>query len=165
MPCGLSHSYVPRKGVHAAACPFKTSPLRPQDGGGRVSPGSGVYTAHALASSVGPQDKILASGPSHISRASRDVTFSLRTTRTCSPWCRAWAHRARSRRPLRSFDLPCATALALVSSVGPPGTIPAPSQVFRPAMRNRASARFERGPTGHDPGALSGLSTYHAQQR
>jgi hypothetical protein len=75
MPCGLSHAYVPRKGVHAAACPFKTSPLRPQDGGGRVSPGSGVYTAHALASSVGPQDKILASGPSHISRASRDVTF------------------------------------------------------------------------------------------
>jgi hypothetical protein len=85
--------------------------------------------------------------------------------------------------------------LALVLSMGPPGTIPAPSQVSRPALRNRARAQVatpsggpqdeilapgpshisrarrdvtspcapraharlgaERGPTGHDPGALS----------
>jgi len=76
------------------------------------------------------------------------------------PCARPSSHQSRDLFPARY-----ALMLALVPSTGPPGTIPAPSQVLRPALRNSASARLERGPTGHDPGALSGLSTCPAQQR
>ena len=85
--------------------------------------------AQVATPSGGPQDDILAPGPSHISRARRDVTSP------CAP-------RAQARR--------------CMLSMGPPGTIPAPSPVSRPALRNRAprsSCDSERGPAGRDPGA------------
>ena len=74
----------------------------------------------------GPAGQAPCSRPqSHRSRKPR-CDFSLRTMRTCSPQCRAWAHRTGSRRPLRSLDLPCANAHAL-------------------------DLRFERGPAGQAP--------------
>jgi len=60
------------------------------------------------------------------------------------------------RRDATSPCAPRAQARRCMPSMGPPGTIPAPSPVSRSALRNRAprsSCDSEQGPAGRDPGA------------